>query len=226
MIAVPYSGGAGVMEGINVPRHEQVAGDMLALAESEIAAGHVAGGCRLVAVVAGAFAGTRPALAASRLLGTLLPLASSAEPDRDKAADAGVARWREIVVRATAAQDDLRDAVGDRVFFSAGSAELDGRAVGAIAAQAGWLVRHDGLDIVIEGHADDGVVDSAQLALSESRALAVKRVLVERGLPPGRVGVIAFGNTQPIALCDDAQCRAQNRRAVTRLVPGAAEAGR
>lgn len=213
----------GDRQGGTGPRYEQVAGDMLALAEAEIAAGQVAGGCRLAAVVAATFAGSASARAASRMLGTGEVPAAGGGTGRegDTARDSTVMRWREIVVRATAAQDELRDAVGDRVFFSAGSAELDSRAVEAVAAQAGWLARHDGLDIVIEGHADDGVVDSAQLGLSESRAFAVKRILVERGLAAARIAVIAFGHTEPIALCDDAQCRAQNRRAVTRLVPGA-----
>lgn len=210
----------GDRQGGNGPRYEQLAADMLALAEAEIAAGQVAGGCRLAAVVAGTFAGSAPARAAARMLGTG-EVAAGIGGEGDAIGDVTVMRWREIVVRATAAQDDLRDAVGDRVFFSAGSAELDMRAVEAVRAQAGWLARHHGLDIVIEGHADDGIVDSAQLALSESRAFAVKRILVERGLASARIAVIAFGHTEPIALCDDAQCRAQNRRAVTRLVPGA-----
>lgn len=216
-------GAGGDRHGGTEPRYEQVAADMLALAEAEIAAGQVAGGCRLAAVVAGTFAGSASARAAERMLGAGEVPASGrgSGGEGDTARDSSVMRWRDIVVRATAAQDELRDAVGDRVFFSAGSAELDIRAVEAVTAQAGWLARHEGLDIVIEGHADDGIVDSAQLALSESRAFAVKRILVERGLSPARIAVIAFGHAEPIALCDDAQCRAQNRRAVTRLVPGA-----
>lgn len=105
--------------------------------------------------------------------------------------------------------------VGDRVFFSEGSAELGSRARRALEAQATWLVRHPTLTITIEGHADDSGSGSYNHEISEQRAEAVRRRLIELGVDQARVRRIGFGRERLIADCADSDCAAQNRRAVT-----------
>src|SRR6185295_13919053 len=72
---------------------------------------------------------------------------------------------------------DFQALVGDRVFFSEGSAELGARARKALAAQAAWLTRHPGVRVTVEGHADDPGGDD--VTLSEHRAEAVRQRLIE-----------------------------------------------
>jgi peptidoglycan-associated lipoprotein len=108
---------------------------------------------------------------------------------------------------------DFQALVGDRVFFSEGSAGLGARARKALAAQAVWLTLHPGVRVTIEGHADDPGGDDH--ALSELRAGAVRQRLIETGVAPERIRTVAYGRRNLIAACSDPQCGPQNRRAVT-----------
>jgi outer membrane protein OmpA-like peptidoglycan-associated protein len=105
--------------------------------------------------------------------------------------------------------------VGDRVFFSEGSAELGARARAALEAQATWLKRHTALPVTVEGHADDAGALSHNLEVSLRRAEAVRRRLIEGGVVPARIRTVAYGRERLIAECSEPNCTAQNRRAVT-----------
>jgi outer membrane protein OmpA-like peptidoglycan-associated protein len=107
---------------------------------------------------------------------------------------------------------------GDRVFFSAGSAELGSRARLVLAAQARFILGRPELLATIEGHADDAPLPAAEhWKLSEARAKAVRERLVAEGLEENRVQVVSFGRGRPVVVCDDPACAAQNRRVVTIL---------
>ncbi len=66
--------------------------------------------------------------------------------------------------------------------------------------------------IRIEGHTDDQGDDAYNLDLSNRRAKAVMRALVERGVDSGRLKAVGFGETKPIADNKKPAGRAQNRR--------------
>jgi outer membrane protein OmpA-like peptidoglycan-associated protein len=123
--------------------------------------------------------------------------------------------WEQELRRNSAIQTRLRNEAGDRVFFSAGSAELGSRARSAITAQAQWLNRWHEFEAAIEGHADESGSDQENLKLSERRAEAVRLRLVEEGVEASRLAIVAQGRTQRIAICAGVDCAAQNRRAVT-----------
>lgn len=124
--------------------------------------------------------------------------------------------------RVSAALDGqfLSDA-GDRIFFSAGSAALGGRARGVVQAQARFLKTHPEVSVAIEGHADDGILPDADThALSEQRAAAVRERLIAEGIDAGRVVAYGRGRSQPVSDCPQPECAAQNRRVVTILLNG------
>lgn len=109
--------------------------------------------------------------------------------------------------------------VGDRVFFSDGSADLGSRARSVLSAQARWLKTHTEFEVRIEGHADDSALrPEQQEELSEARAEAVRQRLIEEGVAAERLGIVPWGREQRIAPCNEALCWTQNRRAVTKLV--------
>ncbi|MGQ0673902.1 MAG: OmpA family protein [Hyphomicrobium sp.] len=111
---------------------------------------------------------------------------------------------------------------GDRVFFGAGSDSLGARAVSVIAAQARWLEQNPGYDVTIEGYADDApLAGEQQVALSASRAATVRERLIAEGIDARRIAVAARGREDRIATCDEPECAAQNRRAVSRVAEGA-----
>jgi outer membrane protein OmpA-like peptidoglycan-associated protein len=75
------------------------------------------------------------------------------------------------------------------------------------------LARHADWTISIGGHTDDVGDDAYNLRLSERRAAAVVRALVERhGIAPGRLQSAGFGESSPIEPNDTAEGRAVNRR--------------
>jgi peptidoglycan-associated lipoprotein len=114
---------------------------------------------------------------------------------------------------------EFQSQVGDRVFFSDASAELGSRGRVALEAQAAWLARHPDLAIIIEGHADDSDVASHNIEISERRAESVRHRLVQLGIAPDRIRTAAYGRERLVADCHLAACAAQNRRAVTVIVP-------
>lgn len=114
---------------------------------------------------------------------------------------------------------EFQTQVGDRVFFSEGSAELGSRARAALEAQAAWLRRNRALPVIVEGHADDAGLNAHNQDVSRRRAEAVRRRLIESGVAPERIIVQAYGRERLIADCSAAGCSAQNRRVVTIVVP-------
>ena len=123
--------------------------------------------------------------------------------------------WDQELRRNAAIQAKLRNEAGDRVFFSAGSAELGTRARMALASQAQWLNRWHEFEAAIEGHADEPGTDDENLTLSRQRAEAVRQRLIEEGVEASRVSVVGAGRTQPVVSCTGPDCSSQNRRAVT-----------
>ncbi len=119
----------------------------------------------------------------------------------------------------TAEQQFLTEA-GDRVFFSASSAELGTRAHTVLAAQAKWLAKRPEWNVTIEGHADDPPLSSQELDdLSEARAEAVRQRLIANGVAAQRIMIVPWGRQVPISDCAESGCQAQNRRAVSVLTP-------
>ncbi len=76
----------------------------------------------------------------------------------------------------------------------------------------------DGGRITLRGHSDAGGSERVNLRVSRERAEAVRDVLVEAGIPPARIAIIAFGEqnpAEPNALPDgtpNESGRAANRR--------------
>jgi outer membrane protein OmpA-like peptidoglycan-associated protein len=114
---------------------------------------------------------------------------------------------------------EFQSQVGDRVFFSDASAELGSRGRLALEAQAAWLLRNRELSVVIEGHADDAGDIAHNIEVSRRRADAVRRRLIQMGVAPERIRIVAYGRERLIAECAAAGCAAQNRRAVTIIGP-------
>jgi outer membrane protein OmpA-like peptidoglycan-associated protein len=121
--------------------------------------------------------------------------------------------------RNTELEKKFRVEAGDRIFFSAGSAELGARARTALLAQARWLVARTDVEVLIEGHADEPGSDQDNKIISQQRAEAVRARLIEEGVAAERIAVKALGRKERVATCLDPECRVQNRRAVTVVFP-------
>lgn len=69
---------------------------------------------------------------------------------------------------------------------------------------------------VVEGHTDSAGADAYNQSLSQRRADAVMKYLVDKGVPAARISATGFGETQPVADNATADGRALNRRVVMR----------
>jgi peptidoglycan-associated lipoprotein len=111
----------------------------------------------------------------------------------------------------------VQAAGSDRVFFALDSYSIDAEARTILDAQARWLVANPGINVTIEGHADERGTREYNLALGERRANAAKNYLAARGVAESRMSVISWGMERPEVEGSNEAAWAQNRRAVTVL---------
>lgn len=140
-----------------------------------------------------------------------------------RAREAELAR-REAELLAAIAADEITDAappparnVGGRQVhtldgsaFASGSANLTAPAQASLRALARQL--GGGGAIIIEGHTDSQGAAASNLALSQRRAEAVRRLLEDAGLPGSRLTATGKGQSSPVADNGTADGRARNRR--------------
>ena len=101
------------------------------------------------------------------------------------------------------------------ILFPSGSAQLAPSAVDIIRRLAAVLAQFPN-PIRVEGFTDDVPIRTLQFfsnwELSAARAASVVHVFSERGVAPGRLAVVGFGDQHPVASNTSAQGRNANRR--------------
>jgi outer membrane protein OmpA-like peptidoglycan-associated protein len=101
--------------------------------------------------------------------------------------------------------------MGD-VLFDFGKYNLRSEAREKLAKLTGIVMAHPGLKLAVEGHTDSVGGDEANQKLSEQRADAVSKYLIEEGLADASVSSQGFGKSSPVADNDTAAGRQKNRR--------------
>lgn len=117
--------------------------------------------------------------------------------------------------------EDLRQNVGDRVFFDFDSYALSPAAQATLERQAQWLKQYANVKVVVEGHCDERGTREYNLALGARRANAAKNYLVSLGVTPTRVETISYGKERPEELGSNESAWSLNRRSVTVVTSGA-----
>lgn len=113
------------------------------------------------------------------------------------------------------------------ISFGQGGKELDDAAKAQLAAIITSPQMKAGGTVTLRGHTDSSGYDEANLRVSRQRAQVVETYLIENGVDPDRIKVIALGEMRPVAPnakldgTPDEEGRAANRRVdVTIAVPG------
>lgn len=88
-----------------------------------------------------------------------------------------------------------------------------------LAAVGEVLTEFNKTTIEVSGHTDSTGSDSYNEDLSQRRANAVAYVLAQNGVMPGRMYVIGFGETRPVATNATPAGRARNRRVEIQIIP-------
>jgi peptidoglycan-associated lipoprotein len=107
--------------------------------------------------------------------------------------------------------------VGDRVYFDTDRYDIRADAQPILDAQSAWLRQYPGVQVRIEGNADERGTREYNLALGDRRASAAKNYLVARGISPNRIATLSYGKERPAIAASGEQAWAQNRRAVTQV---------
>jgi peptidoglycan-associated lipoprotein len=113
---------------------------------------------------------------------------------------------------------DLKQNVGDRVFFLLDHSDLSGEARQTLGKQAAWLKRYSGVRVTIEGHCDERGTREYNMALGARRANAARAYLVALGVESSRIQTVSYGAERPAVLGTGEEVWSQNRRAVTVVV--------
>lgn len=100
----------------------------------------------------------------------------------------------------------------ENVTFASGSATIRSSSYESLDELAEYLMRKETVKIRIEGHTDSDGSPAKNLTLSQNRANAVKKYLVNKGIASTRLTTAGKGDTLPIASNDTAEGKAMNRR--------------
>jgi outer membrane protein OmpA-like peptidoglycan-associated protein len=98
------------------------------------------------------------------------------------------------------------------VLFDSGSANLDSEGRSTLEQVADVINDYRKTAVVVQGHTDALGSEETNQALSERRAQSVEDYLIARGVDPGRVTSIGFGENAPVASNAADWGRQKNRR--------------
>ncbi len=96
------------------------------------------------------------------------------------------------------------------IYFDYDSAEV--KDIDAVNAHAQYLADNPGAKVRLEGHADERGTREYNVALSEERGMAVKRLMAFQPLQTDQISVVGFGEERPVAFGHDEKSWQLNRR--------------
>lgn len=98
------------------------------------------------------------------------------------------------------------------VYFDYDSDEVADGVREVLERHAEYLIATADVRFVLEGHADNRGSSDYNVALSERRATAVMKILLEFGAPSERIDVVGYGEDRPAIEGDDESAFSKNRR--------------
>ncbi len=110
------------------------------------------------------------------------------------------------------------------VYFNSGKSSFktgDAETIASLDAIKEILKNYPNAKWSIEGHTDSTGSDKLNQKLSEDRANAIKKVLIDNGIKSENLTAVGFGKAKPIASNKTKEGRAQNRRTEVRHVGSA-----
>ncbi len=96
--------------------------------------------------------------------------------------------------------------------FATGKAEISDAGKSELDNFARILEEIKDIDVEVSGHTDNTGDESANVALSQSRADAIKNYLVGKGISADRVNAKGYGSSKPLASNETEEGRLSNRR--------------
>jgi peptidoglycan-associated lipoprotein len=107
----------------------------------------------------------------------------------------------------------VREELTDMVFFEYDSDQLTAEAEARLRAKAAIMRANSGVQLRVEGHADERGSTEYNLALAQRRAETVRNFLTGYGIEVGRLGTLSYGKERPLVEGTGEAVWARNRRA-------------
>lgn len=147
------------------------------------------------------------------LIGSLGALACASQQSTAPASSTG-SEWSDAPTPTTEKTDVARTTKVDlgTVYFDFDRFDIRADARPVLKSNAGAISDVPGV-VTIEGHCDERGSAEYNLALGERRANAVKRYLVDLGVPSSRLRTVSFGEERPAVQGHDESAWRYNRRA-------------
>lgn len=109
--------------------------------------------------------------------------------------------------------DDPQSPLSKRIiYFEYDSSEIQAEYRSVIEAHALYLAANPGVNLSLEGHADERGSREYNLALGERRALAVENQMTVLGASSAQIRTISYGEERPVDEGHEEYAWSQNRR--------------
>jgi len=100
------------------------------------------------------------------------------------------------------------------IYFELDQSDVQGEYADLLEAHASYLRDHPGVNVLVEGHADERGTPEYNIALGERRAKAVSQYLEALGVLPSQLSTVSYGEEKPLDPSHTDDAFAKNRRAV------------
>ena len=137
----------------------------------------------------------------------------SAEDAAAREAEERRRREEEERRRREAERRRVMDVIAERVHFDFDRSNIRSDAEPVLQRKVTVLREHPGIQLRIEGHADERGSNEYNLALGQRRAESVRSDLLSYGISPSRFSTISYGEERPLAQGSNEDAWAMNRRA-------------
>ena len=131
---------------------------------------------------------------------------------QEQAAREAQARAEEEARRAAAAAEAARNTLTEMVFFEYDEATLTPTTESALRAKLEILRNNPGVQLRMEGHADERGTSEYNIALGNERSEAVIQFLTNFGLDASRFSAVSYGEERPLSSGSSEAAWARNRR--------------
>lgn len=98
------------------------------------------------------------------------------------------------------------------IYFAFDKADIDPKSLELLAEHGQYLASNTGMQMRLEGHADERGSREYNIGLGERRAQAVRQVLLLQGASASQLNTVSYGEERPAALGSDEESWSLNRR--------------